>query len=1146
MKKLYPLFLLLINFHIGLAQVAGDTIVVKSFNYSQTYGSGIRDTMIEFPNFSNLEFEKIYMLYNMRCKNGVVGNLVPPSGKNGCGEWDYSCNTYITDSTKTDSTSASGPSHVISGFSGTTYAYTTLPTYTFYAYTQQNVQTLSTSSEIVAQIGNGNTSTTEAIHTTSAHGKSYYLWTATEISNAGLNAGNINSLQLFIQQVGSALNHFTIRMKHTTNTNLSSAQIDQNGFTEVYYTNTSLQNGTNQLYFHTPFVWNGTDGIIVEFDFHNSYNGNATSLFADPTPFVSGLYTSNNNYQLEFDGVSKLPLTNNSFSAINQELTISFWANGNANFLPSNTSILESLGPNGNREVNIHFPWSNSNFYWDCGNSTAGYDRINLLATTDEIEGKWNHWTFTKNATTGIMNIYKNGNLWHTGSGKTIPIEVTQMILGMAGNNLYPYFGQIDELSIWNKALAPSTIQQWMNRFIDATHPDYASLLAYYQFDEGTGNVCTDHSINNFTNSIQGNAIWRLIHGRNIFSGFNETSIRPKIGFIQGNYTQNITTNTVLDSVSNISNTVKTYQVVNNDYVLQSTNQYYQSGYSYIYDANTNIKIDSVFYPAQQTIQITNLPYILRSPARFQIMSFVTPYGNGLDLGVNGKTWTFDVTDFAPILKGKKRMTMDAGGQWQEDMDIRFLFIVGTPNRKVLDINNIWKVENVGYTNILNNFKFENRMVPILPITKAAKIRTMITGHGQEGEFIPQQHYLNINGGNKEFSWKVWKACADNPVYPQGGTWIYDRAGWCPGKATDLFEADITSFINPGNTLAIDYGLDTAEGASNYWVSNQLVEYGDLNFNTDAAIEDILHPSTKIEYARKNPICNHPVIIVRNTGKSAISSIEIEYWLNNASAVEKYTWTGNLATNEMTEILLPKNNLWQQMNGTSTNLFHAHIVKVNQFTDDYEHNNHMVSQVVIPKVLPNAFELWIKTNLFANETSYKILDEWGNVALTRSVLNNSTNYRDTLRLGQGCYTLLIEDSDDDGLSFWANSDGSGLARIRSLTGTTLHTIVPDFGKYSQLNFTVDFPLSYQELYPNDGFTIYPNPANQFIQIETNDNQISDIILFNSVGQMIQVPFSSNGKIATLQTQQLPQGMYIIQWKDKLDQLHTQKLTLTHP
>ena len=38
-------------------------------------------------------------------------------------------------------------------------------------------------------------------------------------------------------------------------------------------------------------------------------------------------------------------------------------------------------------------------------------------------------------------------------------------------------------------------------------------------------------------------------------------------------------------------------------------------------------------------------------------------------------------------------------------------------------------------------------------------------------------------------------------------------------------------------------------------------------------------------------------------------------------------------------------------------------------------------------------------------------------------------YRDTLLLGLGCYKLTVEDTDGDGLSFFANNDGSGFFRL---------------------------------------------------------------------------------------------------------------------
>ena len=107
MKKLIILLIISVFYVSANAQVAGDTIVVQSYDYSHNnYGSGNKDTMVNFPNDPNLTFEKIIMKYNMRCKGGAVGSQVPPGGTTGCGKWDYSCSTYIVDSTKPDSTRA--------------------------------------------------------------------------------------------------------------------------------------------------------------------------------------------------------------------------------------------------------------------------------------------------------------------------------------------------------------------------------------------------------------------------------------------------------------------------------------------------------------------------------------------------------------------------------------------------------------------------------------------------------------------------------------------------------------------------------------------------------------------------------------------------------------------------------------------------------------------------------------------------------------------------------------------------------------------------------------------------------------------------------------------------------------------------------
>ena len=58
----------------------------------------------------------------------------------------------------------------------------------------------------------------------------------------------------------------------------------------------------------------------------------------------------------------------------------------------------------------------------------------------------------------------------------------------------------------------------------------------------------------------------------------------------------------------------------------------------------------------------------------FSMGSFVTPYGKRLWLGgESGWEWTYDITDYAPILKGERELIV---GNNQELLDIKFLFIM--------------------------------------------------------------------------------------------------------------------------------------------------------------------------------------------------------------------------------------------------------------------------------------------------------------------------------------------------------------------------------------------------------------------------------------------------------------------------------------
>ena len=124
------------------------------------------------------------------------------------------------------------------------------------------------------------------------------------------------------------------------------------------------------------------------------------------------------------------------------EITVSFWANG-ASALPSDSSAISALDPNGGRVLNIHLPWYDSQIYFDCGYDSNGVDTIKKPAQASDFKGRWTHWAFTKNAATGEMKIYLDGLLWHSGKGLTKPLMAAYFTLGAFGKSGSYYPGKL-------------------------------------------------------------------------------------------------------------------------------------------------------------------------------------------------------------------------------------------------------------------------------------------------------------------------------------------------------------------------------------------------------------------------------------------------------------------------------------------------------------------------------------------------------------------------------------------------------------------------------------------------------------------------------------------------------------------------------
>lgn len=1119
----HPL-LLLFALLVTTFLTAQDTTVVQTLQWTDNF----RADTFHFPDNPGQSWRKIYMQYNMRCRNGVT-----------CAEWDYSCNTFLTDPTRIDSTRQTFPDYIISGFSGPVFEYAVDPTYTYYRYLQHYPLLALGDTVLNHTVGYGNTEL--ALSDASGVRKTQLLFTAAELSAAGLTAGNIHGLTLALSQAGSELGFFKIRLKSTLKATLQASNPDLEGFTDVYFQTTSLGNaGPITLLFYQPYNWDGVSNLLVEWSY-NSASGSPAVLATEAGSNVV-LVNSQTDYALNFGGGSYVNIPTAPLAGMATEITVAMWSFGEANVFPVNSAIFEGVNTAGARAINVHLPWSDGTVYWDCGGAGNNYDRIQKAADPAMYEGRWNHWAFTKNTVTGSMKIYLNGVLWESGTGKTVPIDFKTLILGGSNDHSLSYFGKIDEFQVWDKELDAATIAAWMRKSITPGHPDYSHLRAYYQFDAGSGTQALDSSPAGAT-AIISLPNWLPTRGVDLYKNFSTATLRPNTTFLQGDLTVSDDIQPVLDSVLNAQNQVLHYGVAGTDLVVLDTNFYYPAGTMNVLDPETNLVVDQILAPADGSIQAQNLIYYGKRAARFELLSLVTPYGNGLSLGAAGKTFTFDVTDYAPVLRGDKVLSIEFGGEWQEDLDIKFVFVDGTPAKPVLDIQNIWPESRGWFQDIVDDRLFEPRAIHLNAAAQHFKLRSAVTGHGQNGEFVSRQHYLNVDGGAQEFQYDVWKYCGKNPIYPQGGTWVFDRAGWCPGMATDVHEFHLNAA--PGSTVTLDYGLNGAVlGDANYLVSNQLVSYGAYAHSLDASIEAIMRPNDQqVEYARINPACSAPLILVRNNGSASITSLQFAYQVPGGGA-DTYTWTGNLPSDAQAEITLPVLSPAFWATSQVPRMFKVQIVQVNNQPDGEPDNNQAAMSFTPAQAFtfPNPLRLRTRTNNTASDYSYTIRDAAGNVVMTRDQMAANTTYTDVIDLPNGCYTLDFVDAGNDGLSFWYfPENGNGFVNLARLVGATnlltVKTFNPDFGGGVQFDFVIGQTVGIADIENARLISIYPNPASDLLNIDLQGvtNMPLEISLRDVTGRVLR-NLSTSASGADRFTQQialtdLPAGMYFLRVTD---------------
>lgn len=522
----------------------------------------------------------------------------------------------------------------------------------------------------------------------------------------------------------------------------------------------------------------------------------------------------------------------------------------------------------------------------------------------------------------------------------------------------------------------------------------------------------------------------------------------------------------------------------------------------------------------------------------YELGRMLTPYGSVYNKGWSWK-WKVDVTDFSPFLRDSVEIEYTHSGYEDKTvgwaLTIDFEIVSGPPVVVPLGITPLW---NAGFKYGDIKEKIEDNLLPISfeSISGAAisRIRIQHTGHGMDepkgcSEFCSRWRDLKVDGVTVDHR-NMWKDCGGNPLYPQGGTWIYDRAYWCPG---DLQLPDIIDVKTAQGKHTISLEMEPYVATGNVQavenIASYLFQYSPPKQKLDVAIDQIIVPNNEQQYSRLNPASFNPHFVIRNLGSQNLRSVKVVYGTEGFPK-ETYQWKGDLKFNETAEIIIPGkiNSKAGKNNYTVT------LSKPNGRKDAWVGDNEMTVSFDAPEVLPVNFVLQFLTNNKPKDNTVFLIDSKGDTIFHKLPANLEINtlYKDTIKLKEGKYELGLADSGGDGLEFWAEpQNGDGYLRIFDLDGDLVHAFESDCGNGEKLSFTASPNFVADTSHPKYAFSLFPRLVTSKTELSVVSNKPSQMMVLITVNGVVkekqEYPSVKNG-LFSYDLEKMPKGRIVLE------------------
>jgi hypothetical protein len=167
---------------------------------------------------------------------------------------------------------------------------------------------------------------------------------------------------------------------------------------------------------------------------------------------------------LDFDGVGYVDIPSAAFTSVNDQITVTLWQYGTMTPAEVAHVLFQAHDACAPYDLTVKGElWQPSatgcDVYFDAGyGGETSADSVMGRAGLDEYQGQWNHYAFTKNATTGEMKIYLNGVLFADQGEEDLvsPVtgtEITLFKLGSDADGDRRYDGYMSDFRLYNYVL---------------------------------------------------------------------------------------------------------------------------------------------------------------------------------------------------------------------------------------------------------------------------------------------------------------------------------------------------------------------------------------------------------------------------------------------------------------------------------------------------------------------------------------------------------------------------------------------------------------------------------------------------------------------------------------------------------------------